>query len=177
MVLYEVEGGELSHTEGLDFEVLRGAETYASVRAPPFKRCTYTSRSSTKRSVPSPRRNGAGFLRASAQARTSSARRKKRCPPHGPYVSPSTLTVLENWPWTLRKLAGEDASAAWRPLEGALMEMRTLARVEVIVRDFGPQLNDEERAIARSLVEEEGRGLLALHAGADDFFNFECRNY
>ncbi len=133
------------------FEVLRGAETYASVRAPPFKRSTYTSRSSTKRSVPSPRRSGAGFPRASAQARTSSAR---------------------------RKMAGEDASVAWRPLEGALMEMRTLARVEVIVRDFGPQLNDEERAIARSLVEEEGlRGLLALHAGADDFFNFECRNY
>ncbi|RDX45124.1 hypothetical protein OH76DRAFT_1408397 [Lentinus brumalis] len=74
-------------------------------------------------------------------------------------------------------LAGEDASAAWRPLEGALMEMRTLARVEVIVRDFGSRLNDNARAMVRSLVEEGLSGLLASHAGADSFFFFECRNY
>ncbi len=97
MVLYEVESGELLRgrppsAPRAPAPRFRGAETYASVRAPPFKRSTYTSRSSTKRSVPSPRRNGAGFLRASAQARTSSARIKERCSPYGPYVSPSTPT-------------------------------------------------------------------------------------
>ncbi len=75
------------------------------------------------------------------------------------------------------RLTGEEGSTAWCSLEAALMEMRSLARLEVIVRDLGSMLSDCQRTDSCDLVEKSLSNLLESRADTDGFFHFDCRDY
>ena len=71
--------------------------------------------------------------------------------------------------------ATQEGRAMWRSLEAALMDIRTLTRVEVVVRDYCGRLNEERRNLLRVLVEVGLAALIESHgATRDEFFHFSC---
>ncbi len=75
------------------------------------------------------------------------------------------------------EMSAQNAHAVWKPLDAALLTLRSLGRLEFSVLDRYDEMKEEQRTRLRSIVEAGLSGVLRMHKGAHDFFHFKCRSY
>ncbi|TFK92350.1 hypothetical protein K466DRAFT_236465 [Polyporus arcularius HHB13444] len=74
------------------------------------------------------------------------------------------------------EMSAQNVHAAWKPLDTALMSLRSLGRLEFTILDRFNQMKEEQRTRLRSIVEAGLSGVLSMHKGAHDFFHFKFKS-